>query len=89
MSGRVLTAKRQSQRNVQLSEQEAKEFARKSLSLWLPKFEAVRENKASTTTTGEDGAGAATAAEATAIDPVEASIISAKKCTIIEAHVPI
>ena len=32
---------------------------------------------------GEDGAGAATAAEATAIDPVEASIISAKKCTII------
>jgi len=50
--------------------EDAKESARKSLSLWLPKFEAVRQNKTSTTT-GEDEAAATAAAAATVVDPVE------------------
>ena len=58
-----------------LSFQDAKESARRSLSLWLPKFEAVRENKADTAAIAikEEEEGAA-AAEAQAVDPVEASL---------------
>ena len=55
-----------------MSLQDAKESARKSLSLWLPKFEAVRQNKADTAIAIKEEEGAA-AAEA-AVDPVEASL---------------
>merc|ERR1719322_1053284 len=52
--------------------EDAKESARRSLSLWLPKFEAVRQNKADTAIAikEEEEEGAA-AAEAQAVDPVE------------------
>ena len=54
--------------------QDAKESARKSLSLWLPKFEAVRQNKADTAIAIKEEEEGAAAAEAQAVDPVEASL---------------